>query len=370
MEGYKMKVEILIYAYLAVCASMIAFNIACILVFRRKDRKINSCKINFAEEIKRCIENNGVDEQHIKFLTKKLRRIQNLMAFDKSLEELFPENADEIKRYIDGLTPVFVYLSLEYLKKNRLQAAYFPYIIRKYRICSGQNISIMTDTMLALVREPSLYCRQNAMQALNILGDAASVIKALHTIDEYGYYHHAKLISDGLLEFSGNHKRLSDMLWRDFPAFSEKMQLALLDYFRFSSGEHGERILNLLISANRTDEIAYGCIRYFGKYRYEPAYPYLLDFAENTDEIHWEYTAITATALAGYPCEKTEEVLKGLLHSRNWYVRYNASQSLDKLGCDYTDLIDVFEGEDRYAGEIMRYRFDQKKMKEREVTSV
>ena len=47
-------------------------------------------------------------------------------------------------------------------------------------------------------------------------------------------------------------------------------------------------------------------------------------------------------------------------------MRYNASQSLDKLGVEYTDLLEVFEGEDRYAGEIMRYRLDQKKMKERE----
>ena len=29
-----MKVEVLIYAYLAVCAAMIGFNIACIFVFR------------------------------------------------------------------------------------------------------------------------------------------------------------------------------------------------------------------------------------------------------------------------------------------------------------------------------------------------
>ena len=134
-----MKVEILIYAYLAVCASMIAFNIACIIVFRRKDRKINSCKVNFAEEIKRCIENNGVDGQHRKFLTKKLRRINNLMAFDKTLEELFPENPDEIKRYIDGLSPVFVYLSLEYLKKNKLQAAYFPYISENTGFAAGRT---------------------------------------------------------------------------------------------------------------------------------------------------------------------------------------------------------------------------------------
>ena len=67
-----MKVEILIYAYLAVCASMIAFNIACIIVVRYKDKKIDSCKIDFADEIKRCIENNGALEQHKKFLIKKL----------------------------------------------------------------------------------------------------------------------------------------------------------------------------------------------------------------------------------------------------------------------------------------------------------
>ncbi|MGN0791993.1 MAG: HEAT repeat domain-containing protein [Christensenellales bacterium] len=365
-----MKVEILIYAYLAVCASMIAFNIACIFVFRRKDKKIDTCKTDFTDEIKRCIESNEVDEQHRKYLFKKLRRINNLMAFDKTLEELYPENPEKIRRYIKGLSPVFVYLSLEYLKKNKLQAAYFPYIIKKYRICSGQNISIITDAMLMLVRDPSLYCRENAMQALNVIGDAASVIKALRIIDEYGYYHHSKLISDGLLEFSGDKERLSDMLWREFPNFSEKMQVTVLDYFRFSSGDHSEQILRLLTSENRTDEIAYSCIRYLGKYHYEPAYPYLLDFAEASDEIHWEYAAITATALACYPCKKTEEALKALLHSKNWYVRYNASQSLDCLGFDYTDLIDIFEGDDRYAGEIMRYRLDQKKMKEKETSAV
>lgn len=361
-----MKVEILIYAYLTVCASMIAFNIACIFVLRRKDKKIDTCKIDFTDGIKRCIESNKVDAQHRKYLSKKLRRINNLMAFDKTLEELYPENPEEIRRYIEELSSVFVYLSLEYLKKNKLQAAYFPYIIKKYRICSGQNTSSITNAMLMLVRDPSLYCRENAMQSLNAIGDAASVIKALHILDECDYYHHSKLISDGLLEFSGDKERLSDMLWRDFFTFSEKMQVAILDYFRFSSGNHCEQILRLLISENRTDEVAYSCIRYFGKYRYEPAYPYLLDFAEASDEVYWEYAAITATALAFYPCKKTGEALKALLHSKNWHVRYNASQSLDCLGLDYTDLIDIFESDDRYAVEIMRYRLGQKKLKTKE----
>lgn len=358
-----MKVEILIYAYLAVCVSMIFFNIACILILSRKDKKINSCKTNYTGEINRCIEQGKVDEQHRKLLAKKLRRINNLMAFDQSLAELYAEKPDEIRTYLQDISPVFAYLSVEYLKKNSLQSAYFPYIIRKYRICNEQNMGTLTTAMLTLVRDPSLYCRENALHALNIIGHAESVLQALHIIDRNGYYHHSKLISDGLLDFSGDQKRFSDMLWRDFSDFSEKMQLAILDYFRFSSGEHGTPFLRLLTSQNRSDEIAYSCIRYFGKYHYEQAFPHLLDYAEHMDEIRWEYAAIAATALAIYPCERTVEVLKKCLHSNNWYVRYNASQSLDKLGFEYIDLLEIFEGDDRYAKEIMRYRLDQKMMK-------
>ena len=118
------------------------------------------------------------------------------------------------------------------------------------------------------------------------------------------------------------------------------------------------------------DEVAYSCIRYFGKYHYEPAFSYLIAFAEHSEESRWEYTAIAASALGNYPGKRTEEALKSLLSSRNWYIRYNASESVEKLGLDYTDLIDIFEGEDRYAREIMRYRLDEKKMKEREAASV
>ena len=48
-------------------------------------------------------------------------------------------------------------------------------------------------------------------------------------------------------------------------------------------------------------------------------------------------------------------------------MRFNASQSLDKLGMEYVDVVDVFESNDRYAGEMMRYRLEQKKLREREL---
>ena len=59
-------------------------------------------------------------------------------------------------------------------------------------------------------------------------------------------------------------------------------------------------------------------------------------------------------------------MLKANLYHRNWYIRYNASQSLVDLGLTYLDLIDIVEGEDRFASEILRYRFHMRDIIEEE----
>ena len=51
------------------------------------------------------------------------------------------------------------------------------------------------------------------------------------------------------------------------------------------------------------------------------------------------------------------------VHSANWYVRFNAANSLEALHLDYTDLIDVLSGSDRYAREMIMYRLDFERMK-------
>lgn len=364
-----MKIEILIYAYLAICASMIIFNIVCIFVFKRRDSRTEQYKINLTDKIRKELEKNEVSAKHKRYLSKKLSRINNLICFDKTLEEMYRTDPERINRYINCLTPTFLYLTLEYAKKNEMQAAYFPYIISKYKFCRGKSIRIIIDTMLNLVKSPSLYCRKNALHALYVLGDCESIITALKIIDVNEPYFHSKLITDGLLEFDGDKDELDHALWSEQENFSEKMKLAVLNYFRFSSGSHKERFLHLLSCKNIPDEIVYCAIRYFGKYYYEPAYPYLVEYAKMSNESHWEYVAIAATALGIYPRTKTVDILKELLKSRNWYVRYNASQSLLELGVEYHEFAEIFEGDDRYAAEILRYRFEQKRMKEKEAKS-
>ena len=365
-----MKTEVLIYAYLAVCAAMIGFNVVCIFVFRVKDKRLYHCSQRFIRIVHQVIENRTVTEAHCKYLAKKLKKINNLMAFDKTLEELFAQDPKQIKDYIRQLSYVFTYLTLEYKKKSAIQAAYFPYIIHKYKVFQGQPISIVMYTMLELVHSPSLYVRENALQAIYSIGSVECTINALWILNESSYYHHPKMITDGLLNFSGDTTQLGEQLWDHFERFSNQMQRVIVDYFRFSSPDHQERILELLTSQCTDDEIAYSCIRYLGKYAYGPAYPVLTDIVEKHQHDQWIYTAITASALANYPGDHTVAILKELLHSPNWHVRFNASQSLMALGLYYTDMIDVFEGRDRYAGEIMRYWFDQKNMKEKEAVGI
>lgn len=222
---------------------------------------------------------------------------------------------------------------------------------------------------MELVKESNLYCRENALQALYSIGDTQSVINALKLLDRTGGFHHSKMIADGLLSFGGERELLDKKLWQSFNEFSLSLKLPVLDYFRFSSDAHKEKVLHIMNDKDENQELRFSAIRYFAKYHYEPALDCLYGFATDNSPI-WEYKAIAATALGNYPSVKTEEILRDLLCDRNWYVRYNAADSLERLGVKYEEMIDVFEGGDRYASEMLRYRFDRKKLKEKEAVTV
>lgn len=142
--------------------------------------------------------------------------------------------------------------------------------------------------------------------------------------------------------------------------------MAMMSFLRLDSGEHCAFALALLQNTATDDEVRYACIRYLGRYPYGPAYDTLLDLAECRNDARWEYAAIASTALCGYPGGETIERLKRNLYSRNWYIRFNASKSLERMGLTYLDLIDVMEGHDSYATEILRYRFDIRNLTQKE----
>ncbi|EJW89851.1 hypothetical protein EVA_22042, partial [gut metagenome] len=94
-----------------------------------------------------------------------------------------------------------------------MQFAYFAYILRKYHIMTDKATPVLVETMMKLLEEPSLYCRENALQALYSTGDHVCVLRAIQLIDKSGRFHHEKLLTDGLLTFTGDHRQLAHTLW-------------------------------------------------------------------------------------------------------------------------------------------------------------
>lgn len=363
-----MNVETMIYAYLTICVSMIMFNCACTVVFRRSSKALDQRSSHLEEEIQgqiRRIElGEPVEESHKKLLRKKLAWTSHLMAFDEALDRLLKQNADAVWVYLREISPVFPYLALENRYYSAMKLTYFAYVVKKYRIVQGKPVGPILDIMMRLLREPSLYCRENALQAIYSTGDCGCVLRALKEVDAGSRFHHAKLLTDGLLVFSGDSKELGGALWRAFGQFSDRMKVVILDYFRFSGMELRQELLQLLADSREDDELRFSCIRYFGKYPYDQAFPLLIGFAERAEDNRWEYAAIAATALASYPCQRSIDVLKKDLSNSNWYIRFNAAKSLERFGLSYLELSDVLEENDRYAREILQYQIDMKNARE------
>lgn len=359
-----MKIEIIVYIYLAVCLAMIGFNIVCVFLFSRNDRETEQSRLYYIDLIKAQFGREVLEDRHRLMLLKKLTRVRELVAFDQSLEILYKDHPEEIYTYLRKLESVFVALANRYSRKNEIQMTYFPYIIARYRLFYGEDLPQINRILVDLLEKPSIYCRENALNAIYSMGISENVTDALRIIDNTGYYHNKKLLTDGMMSFAGDKKELNERLWEHLSDYSLNIQLAILDYIRFSSPDFQERMYRLLLE-DRNSEIHFCAIRYLGRYPYQPAYEQLLKYAEHEDEMRWEYTSITCFSLASYPGERTIAALKKNLSSHNWYVRLNASQALEKLGLEYADFIDIFEGDDRYAGEMMRYRFDRQKLMER-----
>ena len=365
-----MFVQILIYVYLGICAGMILFNIATALLSRRREHRSFRdgirLELTVSRELDRLAETGAVSERHLRFMERRLRRVNGMAAFDAALECLCVRRPELTRSYLTALNGVTITLAEDYCRRDEIAAAYFPYIIKKYQLLGGADDAPLKEVLLKLLNEPSIYCRENAMQALYTSGDAQIIVRALRIIDASSLYYNTKLLADGLLNFNGDKTQLAEALWAAFEDFKVWMQVTILNYFRFSSGAHCERVLALLNDGARDDELRFSCLRYLGRYPYPPAYADLLRYATPSKNARWEYAAIASSVLASYPGAETAVVLKRNLYHPNWYIRFNASKSLEQLGFGYRDLIDVIEGNDRYASEILRYRFDMHALEEKE----
>lgn len=369
--GSNVGSEILLYIYGAVCVSMIAFNIVYNIMLGHGEKKLKQNSRRLEAEIYvqiHAVASGGeISADHMNLLKRKLYRVKNMLTLDDVLNRIEGDSdayADgaPTEKYMESISHVIVGLSDTYMNRDNLQAAFFAYFISKHKIWSKDELEKLSGSMMKCLKKDSFYCKINAMQALCALADDADIIRALEIESRSVVPIHEKILTEILMDFNGDHRGLISELWEDFDNFSQGVQLAVLNYIRFKSGEWKDEMFSIMMDESRDKELRFSCMRYFAKYPWEKARKPLIDFTLTEDETKWEGAAICASAISSYPGEDVNDALMKAVHSRNWYVRYNAAESLQKLGAEYENLLDIISGDDRYAREMVMFRLEEREM--------
>lgn len=363
-----MNVEVMLYVYGFVCASMIVFNVVYNLLLKRSEprleRRCRRLREKIEPQLARLRDGGAVEPGHLALLQRKLSHVKNLIAFDRILGARNGEIREPWEaEYVRCFQPVLLSLAMAYEKQNAVNAAYFSYFLSRYMEEKHMPIHSLQDILLEYVRRDNLYCQVNALQALYRFGSAEHILRALLIQDAGSVFLHEKILTEGLLTFTGDHSELVRLLWDNLDRFSEHTQLAVSNYIRFQTGELCGEMLGVLQDGKRGKELRLSAIRYFGRYFYEPAREPLLALASLRDPEQWEYVTVSVSALSRYPGERTVAVLKQALHSANWYVRFDAAASLEALRVDIAELTDILAGNDRYAREMLQYRMESGRMR-------
>lgn len=353
-----LKTEVVVYFYMALCISMVIYNF-CYIAYHKmgglEQKKINNWKKTLLGQIEK-ISNHTYDEKkHFKYLYRKLVHLNQLYAFENAVNELRSENSKEVYDYLHQIKGVFTNLAYEYSKLDSMNKAYFAYVI-----CGLESLELtdhrLIQSIIGYTIDKSVYCRENALRALYSMGNTDAVVTAFRLMNRNELEHNGKLVTDGLMLFRGDESQLAKALRKEFKEFSQSYQISFINYIRMTSSAYCEEFYQLLLDKKADEEIKFAIVRYFRRYYYEPAKRYMMNQLNFQIDTNWALSALAASALDNYNSPETIRVLKGALSSNNWYIRYNAADSLLHLGLTYMDLLDVYNGNDRYAREMIRYK--------------
>lgn len=354
------RVDWLIYIYMALCACLLVFN----LVYtghRRLSGIRNPRRAKWWDAYlkKSMLEEGGMQPQESVRLIRRLKRVSELQYFQEAVERLREEKNNKLDAWLQANRSCFVQIGSHYLKKEVMVKAYYAYVIWQNKLCGDSEQDTIVRNMLKLTGEYSIYCRENALQAVYSSQNPELVVKAYKIMERYRISHSQKLVTDGLMVFEGSREALAECIWKEWSGFTPYYQTAFIDFMRLAVGSFGQRLLTLF-SEDTDREVQFAVLRYLRRNHCDNAASILQEMVRNWDVDDWEYPALAALALENYPSEKTFKALYEGMHSTSWYVRNNASDTLLKIDREGKILDRIMRDGDRYAIEMLQYKLERR----------
>lgn len=364
MTDMEFSIDKVIYSYMFICFVLLLYNIIYIFYSGRRKRKYDRSVMKWQREISGQIALLGsekpVDPNHKKRVEKQLVRINQLISYARALDTL-REQGEKLDGYLQENYIVIQSLAYCYAKKESMNRAFFAFFISKNIPCEGKEYKPLMEILLSYMEDSTVYCRENVLKALYALGNSQAVENALQIINDQKWFHHHKLLSDGLITFTGDKEELAERLWSHLKEWDNNLMISVVQFITASSDKFKERFLVVLQSQDVDMEIQLTILRYYRRHVYEPIRSLLLSYLRGENAVDENMSIVAASVLDKYPGEETVGALKVALQHSNWYLRYNAASSLVSMKIDITELQDVLEGKDRYAKEILSYMIGQRK---------
>lgn len=354
------NVVTLMYGYLFICFSLLVYNIFYIINLRfTKKHQLKHIlfwqdKIN--EQFTYLENHHQIESIHYKLLINRLTKTKELLAFIDALEKLKDNNL--FNKYIDNMHAIWQVLALKYAKKDNMNKAFFAHVIATYPPKSENEFSPIIQILLTYFDNSTIYCRENVLNALYALANAQAIENTLQIFNDNQWFHHQKLLADGLTKFKGNKEELMAKLWRHLDDWNENIIVSVVQFINQCDGPYQDVFLPILASEKTSLEIRLAIIRYYRRHVFLPAQELLYNFLSDPDT-NESLTIVAAFALDQYKTEQTIKLLKNALHHHNWYVRYNAAKSLFNLQVSLKSLRDILNGKDRFAKEMLEYIYSK-----------